>query len=56
MVLNWTSFTRMLDKYNDKFNAWFDKFTDNGALAMVVTIALFILIVVVVGNLSKKQK
>lgn len=56
MILNWTELMRKVDKINEQFNAWTDKFTDNNMFAIVVTVVMFILAVIVIGNLSKKQK
>lgn len=56
MLLNWRSFIRSLEKYNEQFNAWTDKFTDNSMFAIVVTVVMFFLALAVIGSLSKRQK
>lgn len=56
MILNWTELSRKLDKINEQFNAWTSKFTDNNMFAIVVTVVMFILAIMVIGSLSKKQK
>lgn len=56
MLLNWRSIIRTLEKYNEQFNAWTDKFTDNSMFAIALTVLMFFLSLAIIKILTNKRK
>lgn len=52
--LNILSIAEKLNEINEKFNAWTDKFTDNGVVASVITVVIFIIACIAVNNFANK--
>lgn len=43
-----------MNKINERFNAWTDKFTSNGVVASFLTLGLFLIVCIAVSRFSNK--
>lgn len=43
-----------MNKINERFNAWTDKFTSNGVVASFLTLGLFLIVCIAVSSFSNK--
>lgn len=43
-----------INKINERFNAWTDKFTSNGVVASFLTLGLFLIICIAVSRFASK--
>lgn len=48
------TFQQSLNKINDNFNAWTDKFTSNSFVAGLITLGVFVVLCVIINNIANK--
>ena len=57
MINNWISILTIreeINKLNERFNAWTDKFTSNGVIASFLTLGLFLAVCVAINHFANK--
>jgi len=46
--------SEQIKNMNEKFNAWTNKFTDNGIVASLITVGLFIILCISISHFANK--